>query len=220
MRISAKLSDFINSKYHKETLDFLSGILLSDLHKECWDYNIVTNIVTPFSYLVSRGRTELYNFTRKGLGLTGNVIIDFEDFSINVVGIVDQYSSQLPEGETFYVFMSVRRVWLPRKKPIVLRYYEELVCHDGKFFCYYKFSKILLPKNRRDVYKFLTWLRLKKQILFPPEKKKWCRGYWHSCDYFKILPTDVYVRGIEISLDPEIMMEFLNWQNNRYKITK
>ena len=221
MRISAKLSDFINSKYHKETLDFLCGILLSDLNKEIWNYRQIISISTPLSYLVSRGRTELYNFVRKGLGLEGSVIIDFEDFSIHVVGISsDDPFIPLPEGETFYVFMSVRRVWLPRKKPITLKYYEELTCYDKRFYCYYSFQKIILPKNRRDIYKFLIWLRLKKRILFPPNGKKWCRDYWHSGNELILLPPDGYARGVEIKLEPEIMKEFLDWQNSRYKITK
>ena len=231
MRISLKLSDFINSKYHKETLDFFCGILLSKLREDFLtllkdDGNDCQSLAqgSSFNYLMSKGKNEIYDFVRSGLGLLGNVIIDFEDFSVQVP---DQAKDHIDKNTNEYqcsttkAYISVKRVWLPRKKPITLRFYEQLICTDRR--CIYKLSHLLLPRNRRDVYKFLTWLRLKKKILLPPGKK-WCRNFWNSGSDLIILPDD-YVGGFpdgvcEIKLNPEIMKEFLDWQHNRYKISE
>ena len=65
MRISLKLSDFINSKYHKETLDFFCGILLSKLRQDFLvlsdDGNDCRSLAqgTSFNYLMSKGKNEI-----------------------------------------------------------------------------------------------------------------------------------------------------------------
>ena len=225
MRISLKLDDFINSEYHKETTDFLSGVLISDLYPGIWNFDYLTGIPTPFDYYISAGKKEIINFVRKGLGIKEDLVIDFEDFSVHVPL---QYSEThvLKEDEVspgLTAFMSVRKVWLPRKKEIKTRYYEELDCFDGGQCCIYVIQKLQLPENKRDLYKFLKWLRLKKLILFPPEHKKWCRNFWRSGDHFKIVSGDMRYSSCSrynIEISQKLVNEFLEWQKNRYKITK
>lgn len=224
MRISLKLSDFINSKYHKETTDFFSGVLLSNLRPEFFDYEYVLETPTPFNYRMGAGRKEVLAFVRDGLGITEDVIIDFEDFSVHI-----PLQPEIDEGAQnpgIIAFISVRRVWLPRKKKIELRYYEELRCYDGKLYCVYVIEKAVLPKNRRDLYKLLKWLRLKKRLLFPPDHARWCRDFWHSADKLTILTNDRgIIEGFEsrcfiMGISEGLIGEFLDWQHNRYKITK
>ena len=228
MRISLKLDDFISSEYHKETTDFLSGILLSDLHPDIWNFDYITKIPTPLSYYMSSGKKEIFNFVRDGLEIREDVVIDFEDFSVHVP-LQYEETHEIPEDTVLptlglAVFISARRVWLPRKKELKLRYYEELECYDSAQYCVYVIEKTLLPVNKRDVYKFLKWLRLKKRILFPPDHKKWCRGFWRSGDKLMIIPEDHRhahsCPRYNIDVSQKLMGEFIDWQKNRYKITK
>lgn len=227
MRTSLKLSEFINSKYHKETLDYLCGINICHLNKEFLDFERTLEYVKrqPFDYLLGIGKNEMYNFIMSKFPLVEDIRVDFEDFSIYIpkeipVPALQEFES-IPKRP---IFISVKKVWLPRKRSITVRYYEELGFRDTTLGCTYIFKKSILPKNRKDLYKYLAFLRYKKRLLFPPDhKRKWCPGFWTSVGRIKLHEYDsgnYYGRKVYMNLPKESLNEFLRWQDNRYTITK
>ena len=221
MRVKVKLRDFINSKYHRESTDFLDGILISHIRLKEAREKYGVDKLTIFPYSIARGKSEVLKFAEFDLGINiheTELTLEFEDFSIWISG-------GLSTKGLITVLCNVKKVWLPRKSELKLTHYESFMIYDKYYGFYYIFPpNLMLPKKKGDLWRFFQFLRFKKLLLLPGWVNIYRANLYGTFRYLSIQWTvfsdiDTFSECCKIIENARPMVdEFVEWQNNRYKI--
>lgn len=225
MRIKVSLRDFINSKYHRDRTDYLDGILISRIRKResLEKYGVDSQTIYPYS--IARGKSEILKFLELDLGIEivpgCDITLEFEDFSI---WIYKQNDGRPKKWAT--VLCNVKKVWLPRKTDLQLTHYESFMIWDKYYGYYYVFPpNLMLPKKKADLWRFFQFLRFKKNLLLPDYVygRLWAINIYSTFRYLKlewgVFPKDAMPEVCIIMENTQPLIdEFVDWQNNRYRI--